>query len=185
MLRLKGIEMKIWRRVVILTLVGLASTLTFSPLASNQSSADEFKWENHKVIGSGRTSVGKMKYKLVWKEPHLLEGTARHEITPFLKPKSSCTWRFSEDFGKICCTTKVPMGGNPNYELIRVDKTKIYKGVWKMGSPMGKWEMTLAIYPDRVEGSGGGKPLSLKIIPPLSPEEVPLELQFIFEEDVV
>jgi hypothetical protein len=77
------------------------------------------------------------------------------------------------------------MGLNPDYELIRVDNTQTYKGIWEIGSIMGTWEITLAIYPDRMEGSGGGKPLCLKITPPLAPEEVPPGLQFIFEEEAV
>jgi hypothetical protein len=175
--------MKTYHRLIVVSLVVLS--LAFSSLASGQSYADEgeFKWESHEVIGSSRTPVGRLNWHLAWKEPHLLEGTVQHEITAFflsMKPTCLCTWRFTEDFSKLWITAEVPMANK--CELVRMDKAMTYEGVWETGFPMGKYEMSLIIYPDRIEGSGGGQELFLQIIPPLSPEEVPPGLRFIFEE---
>jgi hypothetical protein len=177
--------MKTWR-VMILASAALTFALTF-PLAPTQSytAEPELNWKSHQVIGSGKTSVGKIKYKLVWKEPHLLEGTAQHEVLPFLKPKSPCTWRFAEDFSHIQVTIETKMMGNPSYTLTRVNTTNTYQGVWEAGFPVGTHEMTLTIYPNQMLGSVGDQQLCLKITPPLAPEEVPPGLQFIFEEEAV
>jgi hypothetical protein len=180
---LKGGEMEAWRRVMILASVALTSALTFSSLAPRQGLyADEVKWESHQVIG--KTSDGKIKYDLVWNEPYLIEGEMQHELTPFFKPKGSCSWRFSEDFSTIHATVEVPMG-NPNYELIRVNNTNTYKGIWEAGFPRGTQEMILAIYPDKMVGVMGGLDFLVKIMPALTEGEVPPELHFIFEEEAV
>jgi hypothetical protein len=172
--------------------VALVLILAFPFSAEGKATPNKvYPWENHRVVGSGgKTPVGELIYNLVWNEPHLLEGTVEHKIAlpprfP-LAAKSPCTWRFTEDFFQICVTMQVPLG-NQNYELVRVDDTKTYKGVWGVGCPMGaweqRWEMSLTIYPDRMEGSGGGQELLFKITPPLAEREVPPQFRFIFEED--
>jgi len=177
--------MKTSKRLVAVGLVALSFALAFASLASGQSYAgeSEFKWESHEVIGGSRTPVGGLNWHLVWKEPHLLEGTVQHEITAFflsMKPTCPCTWKFSQDFSQLCITAEIPMAGK--CELVRVDNTTTYEGAWEMPFPMGKYEMSLTIYPDRIEGSGGGQELFCQIVPPRSPEEVPPGLRFIFDE---
>jgi hypothetical protein len=145
-------------------------------------SAGQFKWEIRKVAGKSEIplGLGKIKYDLVWKEPYLLEGTAQHEFTPLFKPEGSCTWRFNEDFSQIHVAMEIPLG-NPEYELIRVEGTNDYKGVWDTGL-RGIFRVTLAIYPDKMVGTIGPLGFLLKITPPLLEGEVPTGLHFIFEE---
>jgi hypothetical protein len=166
-------------KVMIIASVALIFTSAFPSLASSQPYAGGLNWKSHEVIGE--TSDGKIKYDLTWNEPHLIEGEIQHKLTPFFKPKGSCTWKFTEDFSKICATIQVPMG-NPNYELIRVDNTNTYKGVWEAGFPRGTQEMALTIYPDKMAGVIGGLDFLLGVMPPLTEEEIPPELHFVFEE---
>ena len=173
------------KRITIFSLMALTFGLALLPSAWGEevnSSGQNLTWESREVAGKSEIplGLGKIKYDLVWKEPYLLEGTAQHEFTPLFKPEGSCTWRFNEDFSKIHVAMEIPLG-NPEYELIRVKDTNDYKGVWDTGL-RGVFGVTLAIYPDKMVGTIGPLGFLLKITPPLSEEEVPAGLHFIFEE---
>ena len=176
------------RKGVIITSIALLAVallcVKFIPSPDLTSSEfGEFEgWESHRVVGGISMGGGVMSFNLKWVNPYLLQGVAGHEMASFKSvPKGGCRWEFNDDFSKIQVSMKSPMPMsmmNPEYEMMRL-KGNVYEGVWDAG--MGNWNMGLTIYPGKMLGKMGPMVFFLKVIPPLSPEEVPPEFQFIFK----
>jgi hypothetical protein len=179
------VSRKRWVTVASIALIAVAFMgVKFIP--SPDLTPSEFKkfegWENHRVVGGVSMGGGVLSFNLKWENPYLLQGIAGHEMASFKSvPKGGCRWEFNDDFSKVQVSMESPMPMsmmNPEYEMTRV-KSNVYEGVWDAG--MEKWKMGLTIYPDKMLGKMGPMVFFLKVIPPLSAEEVPPGLQFIFK----